>query len=453
MISSAGPTPAQERPPLGGRFLTVWAGQSLSALGSMLGNIGIGVWVFLETGSAIWLGVLVALASAPTVLVAPFVRLVDRFPRRSVMIWGDVVASIGTVIALVLAAAGRLEVWHLAVAGFVGGIGTAFQHPAFQAAIPSLVEPPALARANGLNQFGPALAVVLGPALGTPIVAWWGIEAVLIVDVATFVVAIATTTAVRFGDVAGHEADTADDGSWQAAFTFLRGAGRPLAVLIGTMAATNLMLSGFNISLITTAIEVGGASKSGLVLASGGVAMLAGSLLLGARGLPRRRISTLSGAIAAVGVGCWIAAVRPVFALMIVGTVVGLAAVPAVNAAVSTIFHERVPAGMQGRVFGLRFAVGSSLGPVGSLATGFVIARVATPAMDGGVGADTIGRVIGTGPGRGGALVLIVVGAALVVLAAAVAASSVRRELDLAAPVPDAHGAVAPMVGATAPSA
>ena len=66
--------------------MTVWAGQSLSALGSTLAGVGVGVWAFLETGSAAWLGVLIALANLPSVVMVPFVRLVDRFARRTVMI-------------------------------------------------------------------------------------------------------------------------------------------------------------------------------------------------------------------------------------------------------------------------------------------------------------------------------------------------------------------------------
>ena len=178
------------RPPLGRRFLTVWAGQTLSAIGSTLSAIGAAVYVFVETGSATWLGVLVASAAIPFVVTGPLLSLVDRFPRRTVMIAADVIAATGTIAALALALAGRLEVWQLAAAGFVGGVGTSFQIPAAQAAVPELVEPEALGRANGLYQLGPAAGIIAGPVLATPLVAWWGVEAVLLADLATFVVAV-----------------------------------------------------------------------------------------------------------------------------------------------------------------------------------------------------------------------------------------------------------------------
>ena len=39
-------------PALGPRFVTVWAGQTLSSIGSALSGVGVAVYVFVETGSA-----------------------------------------------------------------------------------------------------------------------------------------------------------------------------------------------------------------------------------------------------------------------------------------------------------------------------------------------------------------------------------------------------------------
>ena len=57
------------------------------------------MFVYLATGSAIWLGVLTALATLPHVLAGPFMPIVDRYPRRTVMIAGDILAAIGPIVA------------------------------------------------------------------------------------------------------------------------------------------------------------------------------------------------------------------------------------------------------------------------------------------------------------------------------------------------------------------
>jgi MFS family permease len=407
----------QKRPPLGSRFLRIWFGQMVSTIGSTLSAVGVAVYVYLETGSEVWLGALAALAALPIVIVGPFLGLVDRFPRRSVMITADMLAAIGPSTALLLAVTGRLEVWHLVVAGFLGGLGTAVQTPASMAALPSLVEPEAIGRANGLAQLGPALGLVAGPVLATPLVAWWGIKAVLLADLATFLVGMLLTLLTPFAD-AIDDPEIADDRSWRAAWVWLRESGRPLLVLLVAMSAINFSLAFFNLALLVVATNVGGAARAGVALGAGGAAMIAGSLIVAHRGVSHQRIRTIVRTLVLVSAGTAVAASRPVFGLVVVGVALALVGVPAVSAAVATVFHERVPASMHGRVFGLRATISQTLGPIGAVIAGFVITNLAAPALEpNGVLSGTIGQLIGTGPDRGAALVMLCVAGALLALA------------------------------------
>ncbi|MFK8023009.1 MAG: MFS transporter [Ilumatobacter sp.] len=412
--------------PLGRRFLTVWVGQTISTIGTTLSGVGVGVYVFIETGSAAWLGVLAALSSLPYLLTSPLLPFTDRFARRTVMIAADAFAAIGPAIAVALALADRLEVWHLVAAGFVGGLGNSLQWPASQAAIPALVAPSELDRANSLSQLGNAGGIVLGPALATPLVARWGIEAVLLVDLATFVVAVATTVSVRFVDAVDDD-DVADDRTWAAARTWLGGPGRPLVAVLAIVAMANFLLAFFSVAILVIATDVGGIARAGLVLGVAGAAMIVGSLVSAQRGVPADRVKAMAAGIVTVGLGLLVASLRPSLVLLSIGVFVALGAVPLVNATTSTIFHENVPASMQGRVFGLRSAIGRSFEPIGSLLAGFLIATVAAPAMvaDGRL-ASTVGRVIGTGAERGAALVVAIVGVALVALGYRLASSPIR---------------------------
>lgn len=416
-------------PGLNRRFLTVWAGQSLSAIGSVVSGVGVAVFVFVETGNAAWLGALAALATVPYVLTAPLMTLTDRYSRRSVMIAGDAFAVLGPAVALALAIAGHLEVWHLAIAGFLGGIGTSFQWPASQAAMPALVAPEALDRANGLNQLGPAVGIVIGPVLATLLVATWGIEAVLIVDIVTFVIAVSATLAVRFDD-ATDDSDVADDGSWHALWSWLRTDGRPLIVLLAVMAAVNFLLAFFNVSLLVLATDIGGTARAGLAMGAGGAAMVVGSLVSARRGVGPDRVATFARALVLAGAGFVFAALFSSLATVIVGVVVALGSFPLVNAAVSTLYHERVPASMHGRMFGLRTTIGRALEPLGAVIAGLVVARVAEPALAAdGPWAGSVGRVIGTGEGRGAALVMATIGVVVGLGGVWLARSALRREL------------------------
>jgi MFS family permease len=400
----------RSRPHLGRRFLTVWVGQTLSGIGSTMSAVGVAVYVFLETGSAVWLGVLSALPAIPVVLVAPFAGVIDRYSRRSVMLAADAFAAIGPAVALGLALAGRLEVWHLAVAALLASLGNAVQMPAAQAAVPLLVTPAALGRANGLNQLGPAIGFVLGPALATPLVAAWGVQSVLIVDAVTFVAAVTSTALVRFGDVTSASPGIGDDDhGWRSAWDWLRTTGRPLLTLLVAMAVVNCCLGFYNVALEVLAFDVAGSARAGVVFATAGATMIAGSLWVGRRGVPHRRMRALVCGLAVMGAGAVVSAGRPSMAWLVAGVVVALAVVPALNASTATMFHERVPQHMQGRVFGLRFAIGRALDPVGAVLGGLVI---------------------GTRDSSGAALVLMGVALALVVLAACLRRSTAYAALD-----------------------
>jgi DHA3 family macrolide efflux protein-like MFS transporter len=422
--------PTADAAPLGRRFLTVWAGQTVSTIGSGLTAVGIAVYVFVLTDSLAWLGLLTAVEALPVLLMSPLLGLTDRRDRRTVMIRADVFAAVGPAIALVIALLGTIQPWQLAVAGFLGGIGTAFQVPAYQAAVPNLVDEPALGRANGLVQLGPAAAMVLAPAAATAIIARWGITALLVADLVTFGVGLGATVMTKFSAATPPPAD--DDGSNRAAFNWLRRDGRGLLLLLVAMACINFVMAFFNLAFFALAVDLGGVAKAGLAPAAGGATMIVASLVVGHLGIPARRMRAVATAIAVMAVACVVAAARPSFALLMIGAAIALATVPVVSAIISTVFHERVPQSMHGRVFGLRNVLGQALYPVGSIAAGLIGANIATPAMTSdGAFAASIGRVIGVGADRGAALMLLGVAVGLVILIMPLIVHPEIRSLDL----------------------
>jgi DHA3 family macrolide efflux protein-like MFS transporter len=305
--------------------------------------------------------------------------------------------------------------------------------------VPLLVPPGGLGRANGLMQLGPAVGIVVGPLLAAPLVAWWGLTVVLVVDLVTFAVAVATVAAVRLAEPGRPVATTRADVAWRPVLEWLGGPGRPLRTLLFTGAAVNAVLALFNLGLLALATEIAGPARAGLPIAAIGVALVAGSLLAGARGVGDDRIGTFTLGLSTTAAGCVVAASGPHLALVIVGGVLAVVLIPAVNAATATVFQEHVPAHMQGRVFGLRGAISGALYPVSAALGGLLIDRIGAPLMDGPL-AGSLGRLIGAGPERGAALVVLAGGVALAGLGAFLAHSPIRAALHAGAARPS-HGA------------
>ena len=426
-------------PPLGRAFWRIWSAQTVSTLGSAVAGFGIAVHVFLDSGNALWLGLLIAAAGLPFVVLAPLLGRIDRFDRRTVMITGDSIAAVGTVVALAFALAGMLEVWHLVIAAVIGGIGTAIQMPAAQAAVPELVDHDQLDRANGFSQIGPAGGIVVAPVIATMLVSRWGITAVLIVDAATFLVAVVATALTPFGSRLEHHPGV-DDGDrcgsdvvargWAPLFDWMRGSGRGVAALLALTATVNLCLGFFNVALVAVVATID-EQWAGLPLAVGGISMLGAGVVIGRRGLADRRIPAITLGVFMLAAGCAICGLRPSLTVVALGAAVALAGVPILSSASTTMMHERVPSAMHGRMFALRGGINRALDPIGSVVAGVVISVLAEPAMSPGGALDrSVGRVLATGDGRGAALVMMIVAPVLAVIAMAARSSASLRQLD-----------------------
>ncbi|HEY6334813.1 MAG TPA: MFS transporter [Alphaproteobacteria bacterium] len=120
-------------------------------------------------------GFLSAAQTLPFLLLSlPIGLLVDRVPRRLVMVIAEVLRTLALGAFPILAALGMLSVPLLAILGFAGAAGTV----AFSIAAPSLVQAivgrDALAAANGRLELARSAAFAAGPALAGALVAWTG---------------------------------------------------------------------------------------------------------------------------------------------------------------------------------------------------------------------------------------------------------------------------------------
>jgi hypothetical protein len=116
-------------------------------------------------------------------------------------------------------------------------------------------------------------------------------------------------------------------------------------------------------------------------------------------------------------------------ALLVGGCAFGLLfTLPLVAGCSQLTWQRKVPVAMQGRVFAVRALVARASFPIAYLASGPLLDYGLEPVMQrGGALASSVGRVLGVGPGRGGALLLAVLGA---MTAAAALATLLRGDLQ-----------------------
>ncbi len=85
------------------KFMLLWAGELISAIGSGLTSFGLGVYVFHQTGSAASMALVTLLAFLPTLLLSvPAGVMADRYDRRLLMMLGDGCSALGIPFVLTL---------------------------------------------------------------------------------------------------------------------------------------------------------------------------------------------------------------------------------------------------------------------------------------------------------------------------------------------------------------
>lgn len=426
-------------------FLTIWLGQSVSLLGSRLTGFALSVWVFQRTGSVTLFGTAVVLLTLPGVLAAPAAgALVDRWSRRRAMVVSNAGAALTTLAAALLLLGGHLEVWHLCLILAANSIFDSLQQPAYLAAVTLLVPRESFGRTSGLMQLSLAGARVLAPALAGFLIAAIGLPAVLLVDFATFLVALATVLPLRLPELPA--AGPGDRGPFhqeiREGWRYIRE--RPaLLQLAALFAGGSFLLSMLEVLMLPLILTLASVAAAGAVSSAVGLGMLCGSLAMSAWGGPPRRVHGILLFSLLQGLALMLAGWRADLTLVTAAFFLFAVSMPVVNGCNQVLWQSKTPPELQGRVFAFRRLSAQLVAPVGMLLAGPLADRVCEPLLaPGGALEESLGQWLGTGQGRGIGMLLVLLGLATLAMVLAAAFSTRLQHIEDEVPdVPEAHAA------------
>lgn len=427
-----------------GRFRVIWLGQLVSVLASGVAWFSIMVWAWQTTGSTTQFGLLLFVSFGTGLLVSPVAGvLVDRANRKTVILLCDLglAAASGVVLALYLS--DRLQLWHLLVVGAVEGVLEGAHWLAFAGLITDLVPDEQRSRANGLMWLSDPASEVAAPAAGGALLAVASLGGVLVLDIATYLVAVVCLAVVRVPDhragAAAYDAsagtETAGRRRWLAevstGFRYIWRSRvlRPLLVMFFIMN----VVGGVAYALTTPLVLLRSGDSTavlGTVISASGLGGLLGAALIGVWPGPKRRVRFIIGCVAAgCGLGPLLLAVSHTLVLWVVAAFAAAMVVPMANAVHQTLWQATVPTALQGRVFGARRALTQAAMPIGLLGAGPLV----DSGLDRAITTDSaLAPLVGTGTEGAAGLVLGI--AALLGLATAIALAFVRQMRDLDRP-------------------
>ena len=396
-------------------FLLIWFGQLISLTGSGLTGFALGVWVYQRTGSVTQFALISLSTALPGIVFSPIAgALVDRWDRRIAMLLSDSGAGLCTLILALLFLSGRLEVWHIYIAMAISSSFSAFQWPAYSAATTLLVPKEHLGRASGMVQLGEAAAQLASPAMAGVLMGVISVPGVMLVDFVTFLFAVFTLLVVRVPRPEITLEGQASRGSLlaEAGFGWTYISARPgLLGLLLFFAMTNFATGFVQVLYTPLVLSFTTAAVLGVLLSTGGVGFLVGSLMMSVWGGPKRRIYGIFGAQLLMGAVLFLAGFPPQAWILGVAAFLFFFSLPITNGCSQAIWQIKTAPDVQGRVFAVRRMIAWASLPLSYLLAGPLADQIFEPLLfESGPLAGSLGQIIGVGDGRGTALLFILSG-------------------------------------------
>lgn len=338
--------PLRDSPP----FRRLWIARTISQVGDGIAVLALVLFVQETHRTGVAVGGLLLAAALPRFLGPLAGIVVDRVEQRSLMI----VCDLGQ--AGLFAAIAWLDPSYPTLLGMVAAtavLGTLFG-PAGRSAIPALVRPEQLLRANAWIGTSLNMRVAVGPVLGGLLVSLFGIRGALVVNAATFVV----SALVLLGLPPLRAASSEEAGGFFAVgaeglrFAWRTPVVRTLVIALFLGVAFAAVDDVALVFLVRETLE-GGPLAFGLVGGAYGMGMLAGSLGLSWRGTAAAAGSLFVVAWVLGGLGSILTGVAPLVVIAACGQAVAGIGNGVGNVATDTLIQQAVPREMLGRVFGL----------------------------------------------------------------------------------------------------
>jgi MFS family permease len=180
-------------------FTIVWGGTFASNIGTWMQNVLLGAFALQLTHDPGYVGLIYFAQLGPLLFLAALGGvLADVLDRRKLLIWMQLEQLVLSILLAVLAAVPDPNATAIFFCVLGIGIGNSLSGPAIGAILPTLVPKRDLPGAVSLQSVQMNLSRVIGPAIGAPLYAVFGIATVFGINAATYLFAIIALLVARY---------------------------------------------------------------------------------------------------------------------------------------------------------------------------------------------------------------------------------------------------------------
>ena len=389
----------------------LWFGQTLSWTGSAMSFFAIGVWIFETTGRASALSTILFTVGIVGVLTGPFGGvLADRFPRKQLIISFDLVIAFLMFMIGYFAINDQLTLVLLIPFALAFGIFEIAHWTTWSAFLGDVVKKQHVTKISALFESAEAFAVLLGPIGGALIYSYFGLTGVILVDLITCLFGILTVAffkdkkIINKGKLSFKNVYT----DLVEAYVWLKNQ-KGLLALVSILSISNFLWGFTTVLLPPMVLTFSDAKGLGIIESSIGLAFLIGSII------SLKYSDYLQGNIKLAiqcgllgGISLMFGSLRPsIFLLCVYGVISGVSGTVQYTIS-SGAWLAITDTAIRGRALALRGTIAQSLRPIGVLIAGPFGDYLELSFYPNNI--DLLKPIVGTGPGRGYALLFLIVG-------------------------------------------
>jgi MFS transporter, DHA3 family, macrolide efflux protein len=397
----------------GRSFLMMWLAHGISSAGSRLTFYAFGIWWFQQTGLTTPIFLTTLAVFVPSVLLSPLAGvIVDRNDRRTIMLGVNLTHICTHSAMLLLIAFGERSIVPLLALLVISGCADTFQYPALYSSISLLVPKDQLGQANGLYATSGGTVDVISPLLGAFLVTSIGMEGILLIDLVSFVIELAVLLWLRIPRPEVSVAGAAMHGGVLAqarqgfGFIFARSGLFSLQLVLVGYNFFNSLVQNLQVPLVLSRFPV--PEVVGIITASYGVGVILGGLYMTRTGGVRPRVH---GVFVGVGVsgllGITVFGVAQSLPIWILANLIFGICLPILSASSQSIWQQKTPIDIQGRVFAARRLISHISIPIAYALGGFLSDGIATPVFS---RLESSAWLLGGSDGRGYAAMFVICG-------------------------------------------
>ncbi len=373
----------------------VWAlvgVETIAFLGTEIARFGVSVYIYQATKSVYAFEALLLANTVPGLLISPLAgAIVDRTPRKRVMIGAAIVSLIGTLIVLGGAAVDKLSLLPIVLGAMLASMGEAFQWPALSASVPLMCTEEELPRFNGFLESGRAASMLAGPVIGGFLFAFLKLPGLLAVEVCTFLIAMGVVLTITIPQPAKMEPEEGHASMWADSVFGVKWIWqrKPLLKFLSIAVFANFFLSIGIVLMPPYGLSVLSEKSYGIAYGLFGGGMIVGGIAYGFLAGRFKNIQLFLWCAVFVGIvytGYGFA--KSVYTIAILNFSIAVL-MTIIDAGIMTIWQLRVPEEYQGRVLSAVRMVAYAAGPVSYLLAGPIADTMAPRLFEGGGGLAT----------------------------------------------------------------